>query len=200
MIFDMLLDTIHADADRLPVNMSACLEYMTGSHDIKWTLSDTRRFPNCTFIRVDQTASLDVYQAGGAELADVERGAGTMSEFIKAAKVRASKHWPNNLYCSLSNFTPAISAVHNAGLTGQVNYHIADYDMSMDQAIRFIRTNNDVMAVQFASPTSNPRTLVPGTAHTLKEVNCDLSIKRGEWYPPRIGVALFGAYVETSAQ
>lgn len=198
MIYEMLLDTIHADASRLPAGMAACLEYMTGSTDVKWTVSDTRKFPHCTFIRVDQTISLNVYEAGGAELADVERGAGTLTEFIKAAKVRASKHWPNNLYISLSGFTPAIVAVHAAGLAGKVNYHIADYDFSMNDAIHFMTANSDVVAVQFASPGTNPNTLVPGSSHTLKQVNCDLSVKRVDWYPPKIGVALYGAYVETN--
>ena len=38
-----------------------------------------------------------------------------------------------------------------------------------------------VKAVQWASPSSNPGTLVPGTGLTLTQANCDLSVADKSW-------------------
>jgi len=66
-----------------------------------------------------------------------------------------------------------------------VNLWIADWSLSEAEAVRLLSTSGayPVVAVQWASPASNPNTTVPGGAKTLAEANLDLSITIASWFP-----------------
>jgi hypothetical protein len=61
---------------------------------------------------------------------------------------------------------------------------VADWSLSEAEAAKILTTSGDypVVAVQWASPTSNPNTLVPGSHLTLSEANVDLSITVASWF------------------
>jgi hypothetical protein len=67
---------------------------------------------------------------------------------------------------------PAWSARH-------VRLWLADWSLSRAQAARLLGTRLDghkIVAVQWASPASNPDTPLPRSSLTLEQANCDLSV------------------------
>lgn len=177
-------DTIHADVDKIPGNYIAVMGYDTGSAGIDWTADDWGRFPMASHVSVDQSSGLAQFAAGRADVGDVERGAATIDEFITAAHARKARGDFSTLYTSYANLPGYYHSVEVAGLGGGwVNYFVADYSMSLLTAISYLDSNAGAVGVQFASPSSNPGTILPGTTLTLKEANCDLSVKRASWMP-----------------
>jgi hypothetical protein len=74
-------------------------------------------------------------------------------------------------------------ALRAAGHTG-VDLWVANWSLSEAEAARLLTTSGDypVVAVQWASPTSNPNTPVPGSTRTLAEANVDLSVTVASWF------------------
>ena len=60
------------------------------------------------------------------------------------------------------------------GLGRSVFYRIADWNLS--EHLAGLAAYGDVYAGQWASPTSNPNTVIPGTNHTLATANVDLNV------------------------
>ena len=177
------VDTTHEYVGMIPQNSIAVMGYVTGSADIDWTPADWNHFPLAGKIRVDQSASLLEFEAGRADVGDVENGAGTMTAFLAAAAERKKHSLDSTLYVSYDNLADAKAQITRAGLSGWVNYYVANWNWSMDQAEAFLATQGTAVAVQFASPSSNPRTILPGAKITLAVANCDLSVKRSGWFP-----------------
>lgn len=183
------VDCIHAAVGLQPRSLIAVMGYVTGTPDIKWTDQDWARFPYAGKLRVDQTPQLEEFAALDADVADVEPRAGTLEAFIPAARTRAHAGHSSTLYISWGNggseLARARQEVDQAGGVGGVRYFIAEYSWSMQTAIAFMDdpANSDVVGVQFATPGSNPRTILPGTDHTtLAQAAADLSVKRASWF------------------
>jgi hypothetical protein len=186
----MQIDTTHENVTHIPADSLAVMGYVTGDPQIDWTVQDWNRFTFAGKVRVDQSDGLAHFAAGAADVADVERGAGTLAQFIEAAKERKAKDEDSTLYVSYDNLWGAVHAVQAAGLTLWVYYFVANYNWSLAEAIAFLNENEDVVGVQFASPSSNPDTDLPGSAMLLREAICDLSVKRGSWFPAPVPAAV----------
>lgn len=174
--------SIPAIASLNPVRVAG---YVTGSSDIVWTDSDWAEFPHSVHVRIDQSASN--YQGiidGTADVGDIESGAETLSGFASAVKQRiANGHGPATAYISGSQANAAHDYFTQEGIIQHVLWWIADWNLSQSQAVS--RLGNGVVAVQFASPTSNPNTLVPGSSVlTLATAGCDLSVCDASWLAP----------------
>lgn len=158
--------------------------YVTGSSGILWSLQEWDMFPDNKTgkVRIDQSPGLALFAAGKADVADVETGAATVEHFIAAAITRRDKFGiKSTIYIQASSANDAHAKCQVAGILDHVLWWIADWNLTVDQATA--RLNDTVVAVQYASPTSNPDTDIPGSHLRLIDVGVDLSVTRADWHP-----------------
>ena len=179
----VMIDTIHADVGNIPVTTPKVAGYVTGPPDIRWTAADWDRFPKAGKVRINQDGSTDVSEAGVADVADYEAGAFTEAQVLEWVKLRKHSNLACAVYLSRSNQSSLTSALRAAGHT-KVDLWLADWSLSEAEAVKLLTTsgNYPVVAVQWASPASNPDTRVPGGTKTLAEANVDLSITVASWF------------------
>lgn len=179
-------DATSANAHNIPGDVIAVMGYVTGTPDICWTQAQWDSFPLAGKLRVDQSPILETFRALLADVADIESGAADLTSFLRTAAYRETQGHHSTLYQSWgvngANLDIARTSVDAAHLTEWVRYYVAEYSWSADQAVSFMDANPDVVAVQFATPESNPSTLMPGRGLTLAEAQCDLSVKRADWF------------------
>lgn len=158
--------------------------YVTGSGGVCWSLQEWDMFPETqtAHVRIDQSPSLSLFAAGKADVADVESGAATITTFITAAKSRQKDGLRSTIYIAAASANGAHTQIMNAGLINVVDWWIADWNLNQTEAMQRLGTSN-VVAVQWASPTSNPNTILPGTKLTLSQANADLSVALEGWFP-----------------
>jgi hypothetical protein len=178
----VMIDTIHDDVRNIPVNTPKVAGYITGTPDIQWTNADWDRFPRSGKVRINQEGSTDVREAGVGNVADCEPGAFSVAQVLEWVKLRKHSHLACAVYVSASEQGSLTSALRDAGHTG-VDLWVADWSLSEAEAAGSLTTSGEypVVAVQWASPASNPDTTVPGGSLTLSEANVDLSITVRSW-------------------
>lgn len=164
--------------DRMPDVLAG---YVTGTLDIDWPGGEWGKLHGKTgLFRYDQTPGLALFASGAADGADIERGAGTVGAFIDACRKREARGWWSWGYIDQTDYAGLRAEVKSAGLA-KVQYGIANWNDSLAQATG--QLGPEVAYVQWASPTSNPRTIVPFTGgHTLAELNVDLNATLPGWF------------------
>lgn len=170
-----MLDATHGAVPNIPLTTTKIAGYVTGSGGIAWIASDWQRFPHAGLVRIDQDAAASV---PSADVLDVENGAATPSE--TPGWVRA--HGPGATIYGTDGTLAACATA--AGL--HADCWLADWNLNQAAATALIGTTRHGMvirAVQWASPTSNPRTLVPGSTLNLAAANVDLSVADITWHP-----------------
>jgi hypothetical protein len=188
-----MIDSIHATCHNIPAGTRKVAGYVTGSADIRWRRADWDRFsPRHTgLVRIDQ--SFGGRDPLGSDVLDVERGAATPGQVAHWVRTRhaAGKRF-SDVYTNRSTF-PAIAAALDAAGPGAL-YHrhvrlwLADWSLSRTQADHLLGTRlhgHKVVAVQWASPSSNPNTPLPRSSLTLRQANCDLSVTLDYWHHHR---------------
>jgi hypothetical protein len=180
MSYAVMADAIHDDAGNIPVSIPKVAGYATGTPDIEWVPADWTHFPNSGHVRIDQSVALAAWASGAADVADIEKGTATQATAISVALTRKAKGWWSFIYVSQGNFSAMQAAVDAAGLSGSVQYWLANWDL--DEAQAASQLQGDVVAVQYASPSSNPETVVPGGTQTLAQANLDLSVTVPSWF------------------
>lgn len=160
--------------------------YVTGP-DIAWSNTEWAMFPEdqCGHVRIDQSDGLALLAGNHADVGDVETGAGTIEHFADAA-IRRRNTWgiTTTLYISAAKANTAHAYLTSRGIIDHVLWWVADWNLSLQEATA--RITGNVVAIQWASPTSNPHTLVPGSnSTTLSQANIDLSVARADWIPPK---------------
>lgn len=152
--------------------------YITGSDGIAWTAEQVRQFraknPNIKVYRVNQGFRQGPGQALNGDEFDLEQGAWTIDQIMEIIAARREAHWTTRVYCSWSDYGTVKQRLADAGMGKSVWFRIADWNI--DQHVADLELHADVYAGQWASPTSNPRTLIPGTKLTLEQANADLSV------------------------
>lgn len=180
------VDATGTNAGRLPFDLIAVMGYVTGENGVQWAAHQWDWFPCAGKVHVDQAPGLPLFAKGLADVADVETGAATLEQFLEAALERSAVGRQSTLYQSWgdngTNLAAARAAVAERHIDG-VRYFVANFNWSMQNAINFLNTNGDAVGVQFASPGSNPHTMMPGSSLTLSDANVDLSVKRASWFP-----------------
>jgi hypothetical protein len=173
---------LHALQGRYPAVLAG---YVTGSHGVDWPAGFWTELAGHTgLFRYDQSPGLALFASGAADAADVEAGAADLAMAVTVAQAREHKHgWWSWLYFSAGQLEEARRQVAAAGLR-KVRYIVADWDLDHAEAEAFLKAHADVNGVQWASPTSNPHTNVPGTTSTLAELNCDLNVVHDAWFSP----------------
>jgi hypothetical protein len=156
--------------------------YTTQAHPtdgIAWTDGQFALFPHC--IRIDQSPGLGM--ARNARVKDVEAGGARIADVVAIAESRHAARLPFTVYIQDSNLKACRDAMRAAGVpNGYVTYWIANWNLNEAQAEA--RLGGDVVALQWASPTSNPQTILPGSNLTLQRANADLSVAIHSWPGP----------------
>lgn len=161
-----MVDCIHDDLPKCKATTAEVMAgYVTGSPDIRWDQSDwnAARFVGMEdrlVMRIDQSNSDLPLHADTTLVKDIEPGASTDSVAVKVAKQRLDSGRDYMLYIEASALGWLEHLVSLAGLP-----------------------HGEIVAYQYASPSSAPHLLLPGTRQTIKEVNADLSVIRRNAYP-----------------
>lgn len=196
----LMIDTIHANVPSIPVDTPFIGGYITGTPDIQWTPTDWARFPGSVHNRIWQGHGSypDIHTF---DTIDIESGALTPASAAATVRKRvaAGIEW-TTLYGSDAALTEASALIVRMGRdvwNGHVNCILADWnlhfdtDPSKDTASHLIGTlihGMTCVGVQWASPASNPDTLLPGTPWTLRQANCDLNVVDASWRPSSVPV------------
>lgn len=191
-----MADTIGPDSRYITDVFVKVAGYRTGGPDVIWNPGDILRFQGHTsLVSIDQSDGLSVYGKGLADVADIERGAGTIDHFLPAAQERARVGKDNNLYCSWDNLPSNVMRCLTAKLdVSKIGFWVANWNLDQAQASELVgeftldlgngqKIVINIVAVQWASPSSNPDTILPGSSMTLKQANIDLSETADNWYP-----------------
>jgi|SRR5579864_791388 len=189
----LMIDVTGGSLDGLLAALGANLPnviatYVTGTPDIDATSAQLARLHNLNVgvFLYDQSPGLALYGSGAADGADIERGAGSIGSFIDQTRKRAARGWFSWAYIDQADYPALVDAVASAGLVDvghHVEYGIANWGDNLARARAELGA--DVSYVQWASPSSNPSTVVPGTTRTLAELNCDLNVTVGGWFAKR---------------
>jgi hypothetical protein len=177
-----MLDTIGPDASNIPGSCRKMLAYITGP-GIAWTSAQIRaaKERGADLIAVDQSDNTYPYAQYRTLVKDVEPGASTNEAAVIQAGRRAKLRLRTTLYTFAANEAALRHDVESAGLQSWTDWLIADWNLSREQAIRRLEVDRTLIGIQWASPTSNPDTICPGSRRTLRELNVDLSVTRGLW-------------------
>ncbi|MGZ6570482.1 MAG: hypothetical protein ACXVHB_05865 [Solirubrobacteraceae bacterium] len=182
-IVDML-DTIGANAANIPAGTKKVAIYLTGGGGIAWSNADVAKLQHDdpelqVVVRIDQSNSLLVLPVYLVK--DIEPGASTIAVAIEEARKRAAAGLRTCLYTFEADMGAVRAAVAAAGLEARIDYWVADWNLTRAEAIARLQRDPTLKAIQWASPSSNPHTLVPGTGRTLAQANIDLSVTRADW-------------------
>lgn len=181
------IDTIHASVGNIPADASAVAGYVTGTPDIQWTAVDFARFSSerTGIVRIDQSPSLSALAAMRADVGDIETGAATIPAFVAAARERALKGHQTFAYVTQAGASALADALGD--LQPMVQLWLANWNLSEAGAASLVGAfvgKCRIVAVQFASPSSNPHTILPGSNLSLAQADCDLSVKLASWFGP----------------
>ena len=184
-----LTDATHDNVSHIPSNVGYVGGYVSGTPDIRWSSDDWARFPNARRLRIYQGYGPPPAISDYDEI-DVETNAVTPQEAAQLvrARVLGGVKW-TGIYADDSNAAATAAAIQALGdniWNGHVVLRLADWSLSHAEAVAKIGTHIHGMscvAVQFASPTSNPHTLIPGTDVTLSQANVDLNVVDATWIP-----------------
>lgn len=182
----LMIDATHRNAGNIPAGTPKVAGYVTGTPDIEWTQQDWKRFPQAGAVRVDQSPNLAAYASNAGSVADIEPGAGTVWAFAAASKSRLGLGRLLWCYCSQSALGEVSTTLKAAGIPlDKCGVWLANWNLSQDEANAALGTVIEgirVVAVQWASPSSNPATQVPGSRLTLAQAQVDLSVTIPGWF------------------
>jgi hypothetical protein len=201
IVTQVMIDAIHDNLQAIAPdngNVSAIAGYVTGSGGIEWGASDWLRFPHYRHLRIDQSMAFNPNPVG-YDIRDVEPRACPAETAAREAVIRAEKHHTKTIiYVNVSEEPNLAADVVSA--FGAVKLSIddaflwlANWNLDQDEAASIIGTRSlagfEIIGVQWASPLSNPDTVIPGTDVTLSEAEVDLSVINSKWVSPmRIAV------------
>lgn len=151
--------------------------YDTGSDPgIPWTPNEITHYRDqgAHVYLVNQGATQGPGQALHGDEFDFENGAWTLAALIEIITARRAVDWSTRIYCSWGNYALIKAALAVSGIGRSVYFRIADWNLNAHLAE--LELHADVYAGQWASPTSNPGTLIPGTSMTLADAVVDLNV------------------------
>lgn len=165
-------DCISASIDHLPVGVPVIWPYLTGSASVRWTSAQAAKYASSIQIWVNQGFN-SPGPLVGTEF-DIERGAWTVNDVVDITEERQAKKMVTTAYVTWDDYGHLKEGLAEIGIDRNVYYRIADWNL--DQHLADAMLHGDIYAGQWASPTSNPRTLVPGTSTPLATANLDLNV------------------------
>jgi hypothetical protein len=183
-----LIDAIHVNVTGIPPDAAKVAGYVSGTADIQWTTEDWARFPRAGRVRIEQ--GFGPFDPLTCDVLDVEAGAITPARAVDGVRQRIAHHitW-TTIYATSGSLAAVVAALDAAGPRGWYAGHadcwLADWDLDESSAERLLGTEIRGLtcrAVQWASPQSNPGTLVPGSGMPLSGASVDLSVSEAGWH------------------
>jgi hypothetical protein len=185
--FGVMIDATGGSIDPLLAalgsnNPDTFATYVTGSDDVPATIPELADLATrAGLFKYDQSPALESFGRGLADGADIEANAGLFDNAVIQTGIRERRGWYSWWYFSASNLDHA-RQLSEENKFRRLRFIVANWALSQSQAEAFITTNTDVDAVQWASPSSNPHTVCPGTNRSLGELNIDLNVTRPAWF------------------
>lgn len=184
-----MMDAEGVNSGHIPMTTPFVGAYVSGTGGVPWNAAELSRFPAARTVRIYQGAG--TYPGvSGYDFMDVETHAVTpaqcASEFGKRC-IAGIEY--TGIYATRDNLTACVAAIEALPANekaGFVYAWLADWNLSEVSANALLGTNISgavIVAVQWASPSSNPHTLVPGTEDTLSQLNIDLSVIDADAFP-----------------
>jgi hypothetical protein len=189
---DVMPDFTHGAVGNVPANgpYTHVAGYTSGTSGIVWTASDWEKYPNQVHIRIEQGYGGFTPNMADYDVLDIENGAWTPETAATEVKRRVEAGYVGTtLYAGdadLAATAVLIKAFGDAVWVGHVDCVLANWNLNQAQAGAIVGTEVHGMtcrAVQWASPSSNPNTVLPGTTLTLKQANVDLNVVQSSWKP-----------------
>jgi hypothetical protein len=189
--------------------------YATGSEGIEATAQQIAAYKKAGtgVILIDQSGSLSVFAAGFADVADVEKGAGTQGAAAAAVALRQAHGWQSTIYLSQSVLPGMIGVLeaHGGINMSKVFFAVANYNDSLAAAEAALAANPQWAYIQYGDNITNAGTPVPGARPpiTCGQAGCDIDVGNN-WFieqfvpkppPPPPGmtsVPFRGVYLWTS--
>jgi hypothetical protein len=155
---------------------TAVWPYVTGDDGVAWSPEEIDYFrrQGAHVFLVNQGYEQGPAQALTGDEFDFEAGAWTLANLLEIVEVRRKVKWSTRIYCTWANYAIIKQALAQAGTGDSIWFRIADWNL--DQHLAELELHSDVYAGQWASPSTNPATLIPGTTLTLSQVSADLSV------------------------
>lgn len=189
---ETMIDAIRVNAHNIPASTLKVAGYGTGVGDVPWTGAEWGLFPKAGHVRIDQTPTGQAFALGLADVYDIENLAGTVTSFVHCVRQRIASgiEW-STAYGTDGTLAAVAAALEAAGphgwYFGHVDCWLADWNLSEGQAAALVGREVHGMtcrAVQWASPSTNPGTIVPGGSLTLAQAQVDLSAAQASWHAP----------------
>jgi hypothetical protein len=175
-----MADAIRTNAGHLTkFNGAAVAGYVTGSGSVPWTGATFDLFPHKYKVRINQH---DNAPALLGNVFDVETNAWKLSDVVAAIEARHNANRHVSVYLSKANLPTLANELTSRKLVASI--WLANWDLTEAEARAAVEAASGpfpLVAVQFASPSSNPDTEVPGAGGTLKALGADLSVASVPW-------------------
>lgn len=175
-------DTIDANAAFLSSATPVLWYYVTGTTqapEIEWEPADVARFPHTQTYRIDQGFGDqgDRRRWFACDEFDLEAGAWTVAALIPVIKARNEIDWSTRVYASAGPWWALLAGLAQAGVSARSLYwREANWNLSETEARGLLSVVR--YAIQWASPSSNPLTVIPGTNTELQVAGADLNVAR----------------------
>jgi hypothetical protein len=183
-----MIDATAANARHIPLTTAKVAGYVTGSGGVPWDASLWSLFPHAGLVRIEQDppAAYPLH----SDVLDVESGAATPDHLPGWVDHRLSAgiKW-STVYGSADHLDACYAALVKQGFShyiGHVDAWVANWNLNRDEAAALVGKmahGFTVRAVQWASPTYNPMTVVPGSNLSLQQALVDLSVADASWHP-----------------
>lgn len=166
----------------VPNDFEYVFGYVSGLNEVPWTAAEFSKYQGRRITRIYQGAGTYPGLDGFDEI-DVESGACTPQSAadLVAQRVTGGHQW-TGIYGTRSTIEATAALIQAKGAdvwNGHVYCRLADWNLNETEAAAVVGTHIGGMtcvAVQWASPTSNPHTLLPGTGLTLSQAAADLNV------------------------
>jgi hypothetical protein len=183
-----MADAMGVNSHNIPTDMQKVGAYVTGSGGVAWSAADLARFHIPELVTINQLPADPGNIA--ADVDDMETNAATIKDAVDWSTDRVKAGKMPSIYVQASRVTELINALKASGINA-ADLWVANWNLSEDEARAQVKAASGpfpVKAIQYASPTSNPNTVIPGTSLTLAEADVDLSIANADWPPAKITV------------
>lgn len=175
-------DTIDANVRELITACPVIWPYVTGTTqnpEIEWEPADIALFPHSQAYRLDQGFGNQADEARwfACDEFDMESGAWTPAALVKVIEARNARRWSTRVYASAGPWAQLWDQLGVAGV-GRRSLYWREANWNLSEAEARAELTGAKYAIQWASPSSNPDTEIPGTTTPLRVANCDLNVIR----------------------